>query len=507
MPVRTLMPQPPTQVTSPRQREVRRRIDAAGVERGRALAGLELVQRDQVVLVAVAAARDRAVIQRQRLADDQARIDLRRRGSRRPSSGSRPASPRAFASQLLQQLCDSRPRRITKRELRRIVEVDLRDRGQVRLVRCRRAAKYGDCAVAASELVAVRAVRRRAACRRGARSSPCWRRRPGSAGSSPDPSASARPARSARPPVPAAPTQSWIQRVMMLAHAPGVGQPAVVAAADLHDDRRLRRVVAIDDADGLLIRGVHVVGARELRRLAAGVVAVAAAVRAADVLPEVDAERLDVGRRGRRARSRSGRPSGRSSPDSRSSRHRRRNRRARSRRAAASRSESCNAVVEDALHGSLSPQLPAQYAAVSANTRFRLPPLLKLAGAVRDLRAIGVVARRAEAHRAEHFLHLALRERVAVGQLLAERLRAVAAAPAVRPAQPSSVFCARQAPAVVPVVVRRDVARLEVVGVDQVLRLHLALRVDQRGSASRRSRSTRTPAPSGPCRCGSRCSC
>ena len=76
------------------QREVRRRIDAAGVERGAALAALELVERDQVVLVAVAAGGDRAVEQRQRLAGDQVRIDLRRRGSRRPSSGSRPASPR-----------------------------------------------------------------------------------------------------------------------------------------------------------------------------------------------------------------------------------------------------------------------------------------------------------------------------------------------------------------------------------------------------------------------------
>ncbi len=43
LPPRILMPQPPTQVTSPLKVQVRRRIDAAGVERGGALAALELV--------------------------------------------------------------------------------------------------------------------------------------------------------------------------------------------------------------------------------------------------------------------------------------------------------------------------------------------------------------------------------------------------------------------------------------------------------------------------------
>ena len=57
------------------QGEVDGRIDAARVEGCRALAFLELPERDLVRLVAVAAARDGAVIERERLADHQVRID------------------------------------------------------------------------------------------------------------------------------------------------------------------------------------------------------------------------------------------------------------------------------------------------------------------------------------------------------------------------------------------------------------------------------------------------
>ena len=126
--------------------------------------------------------------------------------------------------------------------------------------------------------------------------SPLPQRSAGSAGSSPDLSASARSSSICRPPVAEAPTQSWIQRVRMLAHAPGS------ASQQLWPPPTFSTIVDCDGLsrfttdDGLLIGGVHVVGTRELRRLAAGVVAVAAAIRAAHVLPEIDAERLDVGR-------------------------------------------------------------------------------------------------------------------------------------------------------------------------------------------------------------------
>ena len=123
---------------------------------------------------------------------------------------------------------------------------------------------------------------------------------------------------------------------------------------------------------------------------------------------------------------------------------------------------------------------PRSTTAVSANTCLQVvAAALKRADDRADLAAIGRIVRRAEADGAEHFLDLALRERVAVREFLAQRLRAVAAAiRAVR--RPSRAACSGpQAPVVVPVVVRRDVAGLEVVRVDQVLRLHLARRVDQ----------------------------
>src|SRR5262245_13085228 len=96
------------------------------------------------------------------------------------------------------------------------------------------------------------------------------------------------------------------------------------------------------------------------------------------------------------------------------------------------------------------------------------------------LGAVLVVARRAQADGAEHFLDLALRECVAPRQLLSERLGAVAAADLTVLSLPAEQgVVAGQTPAVLPVVVGRDVAGLEVVRIDEVLRLHLALRVDQ----------------------------
>src|SRR5690606_22810263 len=79
----------------------------------------------------------------------------------------------------------------------------------------------------------------------------------------------------------------------------GIGFPAVVAARHLHDERRLRRRRAIHDRGSLLVRRVHVIRSGERRRLSAGIVAAAATTFRANVLPEVDTERLNVIARGR----------------------------------------------------------------------------------------------------------------------------------------------------------------------------------------------------------------
>ena len=72
-------------------------------------------------------------------------------------------------------------------------------------------------------------------------------------------------------------------------------QPAVVTAGHLDDHARLIGLREIHDRVGRLVGEVHVVVARELRRLAAGVVAAAATIVSLDVLPQVDAEGLHVG--------------------------------------------------------------------------------------------------------------------------------------------------------------------------------------------------------------------
>ena len=72
-------------------------------------------------------------------------------------------------------------------------------------------------------------------------------------------------------------------------------QPAVVTAAHLLHHARLIGLREVHDGVGRLVGEVHVVVARELRRLAAGVVAAAATIVGLDVLPQVDAEGLHVG--------------------------------------------------------------------------------------------------------------------------------------------------------------------------------------------------------------------
>src|SRR5690606_40447649 len=83
----------------------------------------------------------------------------------------------------------------------------------------------------------------------------------------------------------------------------GVCEPAVVPARNLGDERGLRWLVAIDERVRGLIGEIDVVRARERRRLAALVVTSTAAILAADVLPEADAECLNVCGCRRRSRS------------------------------------------------------------------------------------------------------------------------------------------------------------------------------------------------------------
>src|SRR5215813_8923788 len=84
-----------------------------------------------------------------------------------------------------------------------------------------------------------------------------------------------------------------------------------------------------------------------------------------------------------------------------------------------------------------------------------------------ELRLLRRIRGRAEAHGLEDFLNLAARERIAVGELLSERLRTVAGARQL--ARPAERSVRALTPAVVPVVVRRDEAGLKVVRVDVVL--------------------------------------
>src|SRR5690606_60215 len=87
-----------------------------------------------------------------------------------------------------------------------------------------------------------------------------------------------------------------------------------------------------------------------------------------------------------------------------------------------------------------------------------------------DLVAVRLIDRRTQADRLENLLDLALRERAGRGELLAHRLRAVAAAGQQR--APAEQGVAAFTPVVDPRVLRRDEADGERVRVVEVLRLH-----------------------------------
>src|SRR5690606_17125256 len=91
------------------------------------------------------------------------------------------------------------------------------------------------------------------------------------------------------------------------------------------------------------------------------------------------------------------------------------------------------------------------------------------------LGAVRAIHRWPEAHGLEDLLDLAARELLAVRKLLAHGLGAVAAAG--QAAVPAEHGVGALPPVVGPAIVRRHVTRLEVVGIDQVFRLHLALGV------------------------------
>ena len=98
------------------------------------------------------------------------------------------------------------------------------------------------------------------------------------------------------------PAQFVIHVVKMSPHAALLGQPAVVAAADLADHPRVFRRREGYDAVGSRVGEVDVVAAREHRRLTARIaVARAAAIVRLDVVPEIDLELLHVRRRRSRA--------------------------------------------------------------------------------------------------------------------------------------------------------------------------------------------------------------
>ena len=99
-----------------------------------------------------------------------------------------------------------------------------------------------------------------------------------------------------------APAQFWIH-VVRMSRAGRRGSPASSCGrrptfSTMVDCVGLRQ---IDDRVARPVGQVDIVGARELRRLAAGVVAAAAAIGGLDVLPQIDLECLHVGGGGRRA--------------------------------------------------------------------------------------------------------------------------------------------------------------------------------------------------------------
>ena len=127
------------------QGEIRRRIDAAGVIGGRSRAFREHVLGDGVRIVAVGAARDRALSQRESLADHQRRIQVARRRilanawicasiSSRIGRASAPAVVLVGRQALIEARVDAARRRKGRGVLRQASrEVDLRNRWLIRV--------------------------------------------------------------------------------------------------------------------------------------------------------------------------------------------------------------------------------------------------------------------------------------------------------------------------------------------------------------------------------------
>ena len=201
-------PQPPTHFTLPERCRSIAGIDAARVERRRAsardrvaagLPRLELVQRDHVRLVAVAARGDRAFVERERLARDERGVDLRRRHAVARTAWI--AACIAFAS-VAQLVRPAVVRLVAQAQhearVRRIVEIHLGLRGLVRdlhgvgVVRGP-SAKNGCCFTRRARRVAVASRTARGPDTRSSRTA--RHRRPGSSCSSPG---RARPAARAR---------------------------------------------------------------------------------------------------------------------------------------------------------------------------------------------------------------------------------------------------------------------------------------------------------------------
>ncbi len=289
-----LMPQPPTHMARGRESEVERRLHTAGVVRDVARAGLELVQRDHVVVEAVAARGHRTVIQRERLRRDE--------GRDRPGVGWMHWSVKDFtaASMTLDAVrairaaaaapssCGSRRADARRARHRRRIEIDLRRgpaayassgvaAGEERLQRHGRGRRVAARAVVPQYALAVELAgsfhsrlvglaRSRSSSRLGnvllaptslivgSWSSICW------------------------PPVAAEPAQLRIQTVSVSGAGGSRREPAVVAAADLLNHARLIGLREVHDRVGSLVREVHVVVARELWGLAVGVVAAAATI-------------------------------------------------------------------------------------------------------------------------------------------------------------------------------------------------------------------------------------
>src|SRR5690606_35105950 len=111
--------------------------------------------------------------------------------------------------------------------------------------------------------------------------------------------------------------------------------------------------------------------------------------------------------------------------------------------------------------------------------------ILDVAGALGDLAVVARIARRAEAHRTEHLLHLALRERIALRELASHRFRASTVARQRRGPPEQGVLPGKSHP-VLPLIGARDIAWLEVVGIDQVLRLDGSGRVHELSASAER---------------------